>query len=108
MYKEDLALNDLQWLIGYKTQPNHKIKWEFFKVVALSKLFYGCTTLTLMKCIDKKKLYKNYTRILCFKQILEAAPLHKTIAYLPSCKPSKYDSQDMLSTKYKLLSNVLL
>ena len=23
MYKEDLALNNLQWLICHKTQPNH-------------------------------------------------------------------------------------
>ena len=22
MYKEDLALNNLQWLMGHKTQPN--------------------------------------------------------------------------------------
>ena len=25
MYKEDLALNNLQWLICYKTQPNQII-----------------------------------------------------------------------------------
>ena len=24
MYKEDLALNNLQWLICHKTKPNHK------------------------------------------------------------------------------------
>ena len=25
MYKEDLALNNLQWLIGHKTKPNQNI-----------------------------------------------------------------------------------
>ena len=30
MYKEDLALNNLQWLICHKTKPNH-IYWMFIK-----------------------------------------------------------------------------
>ena len=28
MYKEDLALNNREWLIGHKTQPN-QIKYTF-------------------------------------------------------------------------------
>ena len=33
MYKEDLALNNLQWLIYHKTQPNQiiYIKFIFYK-----------------------------------------------------------------------------
>ena len=43
-------------------------------------------------------LHKNATY--CFEQILEAAPNKKknswTATSLPSCKPFKYDEQDML------------
>ena len=29
MYKSDLALNNLQWLIGYKTKPNQTFLTSF-------------------------------------------------------------------------------
>ena len=30
MYKQGLALNNLQWLIGHKTKPNQQKKKEMF------------------------------------------------------------------------------
>ena len=45
MYKQDLALNNLQWLICHKTQPNQ------------TKLMYGCASVgqpakTYQHCAD--------------------------------------------------------
>ena len=37
MYKEDLALNNLQWLICYKTKPN-QILYVYKKDLALNDL----------------------------------------------------------------------
>ena len=38
MYKEDLALNNLQWLICHKTKPNHECLIYMFKEdLALNK-----------------------------------------------------------------------
>ena len=37
MYKEDLALNNLQWLICHKTQPNHLI-YMYKEDLALNNL----------------------------------------------------------------------
>ena len=28
MYEEDLALNNLQWLISHKTKPNQPLRYE--------------------------------------------------------------------------------
>ena len=39
----------------------YKIKQKFFNTVAMLALLYGCTSWTLMKCLEKSK---NYTRIL--------------------------------------------
>ena len=33
MYKEDLALNNLQWLICHKARPNH-LSWLFLETVS--------------------------------------------------------------------------
>ena len=44
----------------WKSDFSDKIKWEFFLVVAMSVLLYGCIIWTLMKCF-KKKLDENYT-----------------------------------------------
>ena len=43
---------------------SHKIKQEFFQAVWVWILLHGCTTWMLTKYI-KKKLYGNYTRMLC-------------------------------------------
>ena len=48
----------------YKNLINDKIKCDFFQVVAVSVLLYGCTTWIIMKCL-KKKLNGNYTKMLC-------------------------------------------
>ena len=40
-----------------------KIKQDFFKVVAMSVLLYGCTTETLTKSMEKR-LDGNYTQML--------------------------------------------
>ena len=41
MYKEDLALNNLQWLICHKTQPNqiiYDLKYMYKEDLALNNL----------------------------------------------------------------------
>ena len=40
MYKEDLALNNLQWLICHKTQPNLNKKVLIFLIYRITKLQY--------------------------------------------------------------------
>ena len=35
MYKYDLALNNLQWLICHKTQPNNQCLTFFMKILML-------------------------------------------------------------------------
>ena len=35
MYKEELALNNQQWLICHKTQPNTKQLIQLFKLIPL-------------------------------------------------------------------------
>ena len=57
----------------WKSDLSDKIKQEIFQTVSMSALLYGCTTGTLMKCLEKK----IETTQGCFKQILETAP-HKT------------------------------
>ena len=39
MYKEDLALNNLQWLICHKTQPNQTELIQCISVFSLYMLF---------------------------------------------------------------------
>ena len=51
-------------LIIWKSGLSDKIKWDFFQVVTLSILLYGCITWMLTKCIEKK-VDRNYTRMLC-------------------------------------------
>ena len=75
-----VAVSVLQY--GYTTWTLMKHMKETmiseFKAEALSVLLNGCTSWTFIKCMDKK-LYGDLTRMLCFKQTLEAAP-HKTSA----------------------------
>ena len=62
MYKEDLALNNLQWLIGYQTQPN-QIIYIWYTVYHKSE--YTLTFLQIFKYIsswdntDKMTLWYN-------------------------------------------------
>ena len=32
MYKEDLVLNNLQWLICYNIKPNQTLKYKYLKI----------------------------------------------------------------------------
>ena len=50
-------------LLTCKSDISNEIKWEFFLGVAVSVLFYGCTTWILKKC-QEKRLRDNYNRIL--------------------------------------------
>ena len=47
----------------WKSDLSDKIKCSFFHVAVVSILLYGCTTWTLIKCMEKK-LDSNYTRML--------------------------------------------
>ena len=47
----------------WKSDLIDRIKHSFFQAAVMSILLYGCTTLTLTKCIEKK-LDGNYTRML--------------------------------------------
>ena len=53
------------WYAINQTKPNlsDKTKREFFQALTISVLLNGCTTLALMKHLEKK-LDENYTRIL--------------------------------------------
>ena len=46
------AINRLS--IIWKSDLTDKIKYSFFQAAVVSILFYGCTTLTLTKCMEKK------------------------------------------------------
>ena len=35
MYKEDLELNNLQWLMCHETQPNQNLSWLFLSLLWL-------------------------------------------------------------------------
>ena len=52
-------------LIIKKSNLTDKIKWDFFQIIAVSKLLYGWTTWTLMKCIENKwdGNYENNTLV---------------------------------------------
>ena len=57
--------NTIDWLlIKWKPNQSDKIKQDFFQVVAVSILLYGCTTMTLTKRRDKNQ-NGIYTRMLC-------------------------------------------
>ena len=49
--------------IMWKSDMIYKMKRSFFQAAVVSILFYGCTTLTLTKRMEKK-LDGNYTRML--------------------------------------------
>ena len=85
MYKEDLALNNLQWLICHKINPN-QIKRSFFQAAVVSILLYGCTTRTLTKRLEKK-LDGNYIRMLratLNKSWRQHPTRHQLYGHLPS------------------------
>ena len=91
---DNMHIGKILTVINRKSDLSDKIKWEFFEAVAVSVLLYGCTTCALMKHLEEK-LDENYTRMLhAFLNNLETAN-----------HPSK---QNMLSTKDKLISDLLL
>ena len=47
----------------WKSYLTNKIKHSFFLAAVMLSLLYGCTTLTLTKCMEKK-LDGNFTRML--------------------------------------------
>ena len=66
MYKEDLALNNLQWLICHKTKPNQTKPVKY--------ILWNCFKQTLPKYYqtnDQKDLFKNIKpkNILILKKI---------------------------------------
>ena len=63
-------------LIIWKFDLSDRIEQDFFHIMAVSILLYGCTTLMLMKCMENK----NATCY--FEQILSTIP-HNTTAVQP-------------------------
>ena len=53
MYKQDLALNNLQWLICYKTQPNQT------KFIYLIYMYKEDLTLNNLQCLIGNKTQPN-------------------------------------------------
>ena len=47
MYKDDLVLNNLQWLICHKTKPNQTIKASFFRL-SIDSLYFLQTTFHIL------------------------------------------------------------
>ena len=68
----------------WKPDLSDKIKCVFFQTVIVSILLCGCTTWTLGKRYEKKKLDSNCSRMVrtILKKILEATS-HKTAAVRP-------------------------
>ena len=56
------AINRLSIIL--KSDRTDKMKRSFFQAAVASILLYGCTTWTLIKRLEKKKLDGNYTRML--------------------------------------------
>ena len=68
----------------------HKIEWEAFQAVVMSVLLYSCTTLTLMKCLEKK-LDGNHSKMLCTvlnKYWIHQPTKHLLYGHLPSTSPT--------------------
>ena len=119
IYQEDLALNNLEWLIAIK--PNQtsdltdKMKRSFFQAAVVLILLYGCTTWTLTKRL-KKKLDGNHTRML--RAILNKSwRQHPTRHQLYSHLPPIMKTIQVRRTRYaghcwrsrdELISDVLL
>ena len=63
MYKEDLALNNLQWLICHKTKPNHIYSIYMYKEdLALNNLQW-------LICHKTKPNQIIYIQCICIKRI---------------------------------------
>ena len=57
MHREDLVLNNLQWLIGHKTQPNQPFKLCTNKWIILDSNTWNY--LTVCKQVNSTNLFKN-------------------------------------------------
>ena len=49
MYKEDLALNNLQWLISHKTQPNQTMMNKMCDLKRKKKFLFSYQTIIIFK-----------------------------------------------------------
>ena len=92
----------------WKSNQSDKIKRKFFEVVAVLVILYGCIIWILTKQIQKK-LYGNYTRILCavLNTTWKQHPSKQWLCgYLPPISlPSKKDEQYMLGTAREVSMN---
>ena len=81
---------------------SYRIKRDFFQVVTMPILQYGCTTCTLTKHIEKK-LDENYTRMSWTN--LGSNISSCTATYFLSHEPFKLDEQDMRDTVGEAMTN---
>ena len=89
-------------LIIWKYDLSGKIEWDFFQVVAVSILMYGCTPWTQIKM--EKKLDWNYTRML-HPVLNKSWKQHSMASYFWSHKRSKLDEQHILRTAGEVRAN---
>ena len=78
------AINRLS--IIWKSDLTDKMKRSFFQAAVVSILLYGCTTWTLTKRLEKKKLEGNYTRMLravLDKSLRQHPTRHQLYRHLP-------------------------
>ena len=71
--------------IIWKSDLSDEIKWKFFQVIAISVLLFGCTTLLITKCTEKK-FDGNDTRILhvvLIKSWKQHPPKQQLYSHLP-------------------------
>ena len=66
------------------------MKRSFFQAAVVSILLYGCTTWTLTKRMEKKKLHKNAASNI--EQVLEAAPNKAATVRQPTTHHENYQS----------------
>ena len=94
-------------LLIWKSDLSGKIKWDFFQVVTVSLLLYGCSSWRLAKDIVKKLYGELDLEFTCYLEILEAAlPQNSScmISFFPSHKTSK---QDTLGIAGEVRTNLL-
>ena len=86
----------------WKSDLSDKIKMQFFQAVVVSVLLYGCTTLTLTKRLEEKKLdgtTQGY--LMLFWTIPGSSTPQNSSCNCSPLKPSKKDEQDMLGSAWE-------
>ena len=105
-----MCIGKRQQLTGYDHMEiwSDKIKWEFFKHVAVLVLLFCCTTWTLMKHF-KKNQNGNHTMLQAIlnKSYKQQSRKQQPYSHLPPIqKPSQQGKEGMLGTSREARTNL--